>query len=499
VTVDTPRGLTPFQPGPGSKITDGKQHLLTDRAASQQPTAKSETKSLAGRNIYEANGKEASAEPKSANGDTVANGNSADVKDLEAAAKDPLQVTNCFSCGIECTRLHFHEAKPSELPGQTKPVGGLKRDLCPRCYVEGHAPGSASSAGFIQVETSDPSSGSEETWTEEEVLLLLEGLEEFDDDWNRVADHVQTKTREQCVMKFLQLEIEDKYIEADIPSSEPAAPSTKFLRDLEYLSEGRMPIHHADNPVLSVVSFLAGLAPAGVTEAAVASGRSVTEMKRVLQEKINKTPIAPSEKGKGKEGESAAASSTDVKPESSSNDAMEIDAAQDSTALVTRDASSSDLSNPLATLPFALSAARASALASHEERHITRLVSGSVNLQLQKLQLKLAHFNDFEKLLSAERRDLQRRRQQLFMDRLNFQRRVRALEDATKKITAQVGGQGLPGSLSAEEAVEKLTEAMTMFGVGKGEDSMGTKRDGSADAGVQPVEQGSEGYAKMEI
>jgi SWI/SNF related-matrix-associated actin-dependent regulator of chromatin subfamily C len=57
----------------------------------------------------------------------------------------------------------------------------------------------------------------------------------------------------------------------------------------------------------------------------------------------------------------------------------------------------------------------------------------------------------------------------------------------------------LPGSLGAEEAIEKLTEAMKMFGVGKGEESIGTKRDGSVDAGVQPVEQGSEGYAKMEI
>jgi SWI/SNF related-matrix-associated actin-dependent regulator of chromatin subfamily C len=374
----------------------------------------------------------------------------------------------------------------------------LKRDLCPRCFVEGNFPSGTSSADFAKISNPEYSTvaDSEEKWTEEEVLLLLEGLEEFDDDWNRVADHVQTKTREQCVMKFLQLEIEDKYIEADLPPTESAAPSRKFLRDLDYLSEGRLPIHHAENPILSVISFLAGLAPANVTEAAVASGRSVTEMKRILQDKINKAPIAPSEKGKEKEGESATAS-TEVKPES--GEAMDVDAAEDSTALVTKDATttSSD-SNPLAILPFALSAARSSALASHEERHITRLVSGTVNLQLQKLQLKLAHFNDFEKLLSAERRDLQRRRQQLFMDRLNFQRRVRALEDATKKITSNMGGQGLPGSLSAEEAVEKLTEAMRMFGVGKGEDSMGVKRD-SVDGGVQPVAEGSEGYSKLEI
>ncbi|KAH6629399.1 hypothetical protein C7974DRAFT_394403 [Boeremia exigua] len=475
VTVDTPRGLQPFQPGPGSKVIAGKPSAATDRAASAQPTAKSETKALAGRNIYEANGKEASAEPKDkANGEA----NGADVKELEAAAKEPLKVINCFSCGVECTRVHFHETKPSEQPGQTKSVGGLKRDLCPRCFVEGNFPTGTSSADFTKISNPEASAvaESEEKWTEEETLLLLEGLEEFDEDWNRVADHVSTKTREQCVMKFLQLEIEDKYIEADLPHGDAATPSAKFLRDLDYLSEGRAPLHHADNPILSVVSFLAGLAPANVTEAAVASGRSVGEMKRILQEKINKAPVAPSEKGKEKDVE-------DVKPE----DAMEVDTAN----------KDSD-SNPLVTLPFALSAARASALASHEERHITRLVSGSVNLQLQKLQLKLAHFSDFEKLLSAERRDLQRRRQQLFMDRLNFQRRVRALEEATKKIGSGMQGQGLPGSMSNEDAMTALADAIRTFGVGKGDDSIGVKRD-SIDAGVQPVAEGGDGYGKLEI
>ena len=341
----------------------------------------------------------------------------------------------------------------------------------------------------------------EEKWTEEETLLLLEGLEEFDDDWNRVADHVQTKTREQCVMKFLQLEIEDKYIEADVSEAQSAAPSTKFLRDLEYLSEGRVPFHHADNPILSVVSFLAGLAPANVTEAAVASGRSVGEMKRILQDKINNAPTAPSEKGKEKEGDQStpAATASDIKPEG--GDAMDVDAAAGSTGPAAKGttASSSSGGNPLVTLPFALSAARSAALASHEERHITRLVSGSVNLQLQKLQLKLAHFNDFEKLLSAERRDLQRRRQQLFMDRLNFQRRVRQLEEATKKISSSLGNQGLPGSLNNEEAVQALTDAMRMFGVGKGEDNIsGVQRDQS-EGGAAPLAEGAEGYAKWEI
>lgn len=505
VTVDTPRGLQPFQPGPGAQRTEGKPHPATDRAASLQPITKSEATSLAGRNIYETNGKEASAEPKdkAANGDASVNGSVVDVKDLEAAAKAPLKVINCFSCGVDCTRVHFHETKPSDQPGQTKTVGGLKRDLCPRCFVEGNFPSGTSSADFAKIANPEValSSEADDKWTEEETLLLLEGLEEFDDDWNRIADHVTTKTREQCVMKFLQLEIEDKYIEAELPESQPAAPSTKFLRDLEYLSQGRVPIHHADNPILSVVSFLAGLAPANVTEAAVASGRSVGEMKRMLQDKINKSPTAPSEKGKEKET-SDRPTPTDVKPEST-EDAMDIDSATTTTGTASKTSKSTD-TNPLITLPFALSAARSSALASHEERHITRLVSGSVNLQLQKLSLKLAHFNDFEKLLSAERRDLQRRRQQLFLDRLAFQRRVRALEDATRRVQSQLGGQGLPGAITSEEAVAALTEAVRTFGVGKSEDGIVVQvpsDDAAAmeTSGVVPVPEGADGYAKLEI
>ncbi|KAF2684057.1 SWIRM-domain-containing protein [Lentithecium fluviatile CBS 122367] len=486
LTVDTPRGLQAFQPAPASRITEGKPHAGTERAGSQQPTAKADTKSMIGRNIYEANGKELSAEPKdkAANGESASNGASGAVSmdQLEAQTRSPSRKVVCNTCGVDCSRVYYHYVKPTEQPGQPKVVGNTKYEICPRCLVEGHRPASFDQKDFVKVEQeAENAADLEDDWTDQEVLLLLEALEVGDDDWNAVADHVQTKTREQCVMKFLQLEIEDKYLESDVPQADAVGPSAKFLRDLDFLAEGRMPVYHGDNPILSVVSFMAGLAPANVTEVAVAAKRSVTQMKEDLEKQMAKIGT-----DKGKEKEKATES--DIKNE----DAMEVDAAQVAITGEAQDA------NPLATLPFALSAARASALASHEERHITRLVSGAVNLQLQKLELKMAHFNDFEKLLSAERRDLQRRRQQLFMDRLNFQRRVRALEDATKKISGNLGGQGLPGAMSPEDAVAALTEAIRMFGVGKGEEGVGVKRD-SVDGGVQPIAEGGEGFGRIEV
>ena len=57
---------------------------------------------------------------------------------------------------------------------------------------------------------------------------------------------------------------------------------------------------------------------------------------------------------------------------------------------------------------------------------------------------------------------------------------------------------GVP-EVFAFSSVQALTEAMRMFGVGKGEDSMGVKRD-SVDADVaQPIAEGAEGYSKVEI
>lgn len=50
-------------------------------------------------------------------------------------------------------------------------------------------------------------------WTEQETLLLLEALEMFKDDWNKVAEHVGTRTQEEAILKFLQLPIEDSFLD----------------------------------------------------------------------------------------------------------------------------------------------------------------------------------------------------------------------------------------------------------------------------------------------
>lgn len=50
-------------------------------------------------------------------------------------------------------------------------------------------------------------------WTDQETLLLLEALELHGDNWQEVADHVVTKTRAQCLAHFLQLPIEERFLD----------------------------------------------------------------------------------------------------------------------------------------------------------------------------------------------------------------------------------------------------------------------------------------------
>ena len=52
-------------------------------------------------------------------------------------------------------------------------------------------------------------------WTDQETLLLLEALELYKDDWNKVSEHVGSRTQDECILQFLRLPIEDPYLEED--------------------------------------------------------------------------------------------------------------------------------------------------------------------------------------------------------------------------------------------------------------------------------------------
>ncbi|XP_030634336.1 SWI/SNF complex subunit SMARCC2 [Chanos chanos] len=106
-------------------------------------------------------------------------------------------------------------------------------------------------------------------WTEQETLLLLEGLEMYKDDWNKVSEHVGSRTQDECILHFLRLPIEDPYLE----------DSSSSLGPLAYQP---VPFSQAGNPVMSTVAFLASVVDPRVASAAAKS--ALEEFSRMKEE-----------------------------------------------------------------------------------------------------------------------------------------------------------------------------------------------------------------------
>ncbi len=425
-------------------VVQGKRLNDTDARAAAVAVPKSELNLEIGRNIYEANarGAKISSKPDAkTNGEAAhattngaQNGTGA-TTGTEELTKKPSVKVNCHLCGIDCTRIYYHNPQAEGNPR-------AQYDLCPSCYLEGRMAGNQTSAQYLRMENPTYSSilDRDAPWSDAELVRLLEAIERFDDDWGQVADHVGTRTREECVLQFLQLDIESKYMDSEVAESGPMGLSILGS------GGGRLPFNQADNPVMSVIGFLASLADPAST--AAAANRSLDELKRGLQKKLEAggtdegADAAAGDKaaGKGKDAASAAAAG-----EASDDDVMDVDGVRSSVGKAQQN---------LANLPLASIGARSGGLASHEEREMTRLVSAAVNVTLQKMELKLKYFNEMEAMLQAERRELERARQQLFLDRLSFKQRVREVQDSLQAAAAaQTAGGGDQALRLAQDAL----------------------------------------------
>jgi SWI/SNF related-matrix-associated actin-dependent regulator of chromatin subfamily C len=386
---------------------EGKKNRDTEEKANASAPSKGDLNLGIGRNIYEASAKGTpiTKSESQRNGDDAS---------IEETAKAPVSKVNCHQCGNDCTRIYYHSS-------QSDARAKAKFDLCPNCFTEGRLPANHSSSMYSKVENPTYTSvlDRDAPWTDAEILRLLEGLERFDDDWGEIAEHVGTRTREECVLQFLQLDIEEKYLDSEAPTNNPTGLSMLGSQ------HGHLPFSQVDNPVMSVVGFLASLADPAST--AAAANRSADELKRNLRKQLD---------GANQTGNAAAGDKKENEVDKA--ESMDVDFRQ-TTVTTTTTTTTSTTKTSLASIPLASIGARGAVFASHEEREMTRLVSAASNVMLQKLELKLKYFDEMEELLREERRELERGRQQLFLDRLAFKRQVQAIQD-TLNAAAEVGG-----------------------------------------------------------
>ena len=77
----------------------------------------------------------------------------------------------------------------------------------------------------------------------------------YKDDWNKVSEHVGSRTQDECILHFLRLPIEDPYLENSESSLGPLAYQP-------------VPFSQSGNPVMSTVAFLASVVDPRVASAA---------------------------------------------------------------------------------------------------------------------------------------------------------------------------------------------------------------------------------------
>ncbi|CAE6459618.1 unnamed protein product [Rhizoctonia solani] len=433
VTVDTPRGLQPMHPGARPPLTGTSQ--------SQPGTSTTGAPGLELRkSIYQTTPKSTTARP-------LTPAQAAQLAD--SSMPHPSKVTYaCDTCGADCTNLRYHSLTRKNY------------ELCPSCYTDARFPSSMLSGDFVRLsgDAVAPAHGTDQPWTDQETLRLLEAIEMHDDDWGAVADQVGTRTREQCIQHFLQLPIEDPYLDdgtvalagrmgaVDIGAGGKVAASEASLGPLRY---GRIPFDQAENPVMSVVAFLASAVAPGV--AAAASGRAIDEMKKQAEKAAAKEK--EKEKEKSANGEPDGDKPSDESESKDKEKATESEKDEKSSSPKPDKPMDVDSSNPLpsthveqlASVALSASAATASHISSASLTSIHNLTAQLLQTQMQKLDLKLAAFSKLEDLVALERDAVRKERQSLVKERKELTRekaKVERARDEVQRVSTEVKRMG---------------------------------------------------------
>ncbi|TDL22843.1 SWIRM-domain-containing protein [Rickenella mellea] len=432
VILDTPRGLQSLHPGTRHADKDGGSSMN----GAPKPGSSSTPASLELRSsIYQTTAK-ASRQITPAEAKTLTNG--ANATGLPNGSGGMTTVTYaCDTCGVDCTAVRYHSLKIKNF------------ELCPPCYLDGRFPSTMFSGDFVKLTSTNSGfshgSGTGDDWSDQEVLLLLEGVEMYDDDWSLIEEHVGTRSAQQCIRKFLELPIEDPYIATE-------GEGTKG--PLRY---ARLPFEQADNPVMSVVAFLAGVVGPGV-----AAEAAKTALHELTDGDIGENAVELETNGEDGQGDAGGDQPMDVADKEpkveaeteeggSSGPAGSIDTLSHDMNVDSSPKSSTGKAPAIphskvvraAQLALKSSAKAARALAEAEENTIRTSIASLIKHTLTKLELKMTQFEEMEELLEDERKSLESQRLALASERMGLKR----LTETLRVELAKNAAPGLPSTV----------------------------------------------------
>lgn len=275
-------------------------------------------------------------------------------------------------------------------------------------------------------------------WEEDEIMRLVEGLQKFNTDWYAISKFVGTKTPEHCILRFLQLPIEDKYL------YQQAKENGIGIGPLKY--SPHLPFSKNDNPVLSTIAYLVGLVDPTIVRKL--TDRALTESYKLAEEKNNKeveTNHSQIPKTENLTFIDSSRSSNDITDSSKSN----------KTNINNKDVHSRDNLKEGSELALATFGLRSRIFASNEERKLNQITNKLLEVQSSKINIKLEKFNKLEKSLEIEKKMLQKRQEEFLVEKLSFTKNafllLNKLESTAKKLNTM-------GNMDLQDDIEQLKE-----------------------------------------
>ncbi|WEJ93364.1 SWI/SNF and RSC complex subunit Ssr2 [Yamadazyma tenuis] len=344
----------------------------------------------------------------------------------------------------------------------------------------------------LEFEDEEPSKKPKDSWTEDELKMLLKGIKLHKNDWFQISKHVGTKTPQECILKFLKMPIEDSF----------KSLSSNDFSLLKYSSN--FPTSSTENPIINNLIFMTQLVDSDVAKAA--SERASKVMHEKILEKIEQVETKEKELGKRaskedskpenieKDEEEEAAKNefedmiiepkddddddteeSDGKPDHKENGSVEqaaegadesvVDSLKESLSdslkeLHTKSEDSTSVEDINSTL-FAMVASKSHLFRTYEEREINRLTSTVLNQEMNKVNLKLERINKLEKIYETQHKIILKQQEEIFVDRLNLSNSIISI---TKKLNHLISSvESSKDSVDASELRSTLTEIKSLM------------------------------------
>ncbi|XP_024977034.1 SWI/SNF complex subunit SWI3C isoform X1 [Cynara cardunculus var. scolymus] len=342
--------------------------------------------------------------------------------DLDSRIRELLSENRCNHCSISLGIVYYQSLKEIETL------------LCLNCFNEGAFVAGHSSLDFIKVDSTKYYGDLEaDSWTNQETLLLLEGMELFNENWIEIAEHVGTKSKAQCILHFVRLSIDETPLESiEVPAASNlpngngcgkpqsyANGKASIIEDPEF--EDRLPFEKSGNPVMSQVAFLASaVGPRVAAACAHASLAALSEDDHLgASENAGVVDGSVSENRMNSETINGRDDCTRADTRNPVQQKVEISGVQGARSQGDANVTciSSEKMRNAVRAGLAAAATKAKLFADHEEREIQRLSANIINHQLKRLELKLKQFAEVESLLIKECEQLERARQRVSAER----------------------------------------------------------------------------------